>query len=232
MYAWMQRHVHFLNEVDTWFSSVRRSHPTQMRCGSGCSLCCYGLFDISLPDALHLAEGIGGLAPDVLGRVKRDAAVIQRVIESHAPGLEAPWLLHGVNESTLDEIVAAARSPRCPLLGEGGECLVYPFRPLACRLEGVPMVDTADGLFGDWCELNFRGGVSPALAEGLKQDYYGLQRTEDVSTEVLAEVLLGIRSPAVTVFIASVIAAHEDFWAPLSRRLHAPQAGQSGPGEE
>ncbi len=32
-------------------------------------------------------------------------------------------------------------------------------RPMACRLEGVPMVDTRHGLLGDWCDLNFTGGV-------------------------------------------------------------------------
>ena len=67
MHGWMRKHRAFLEEVDAWFGEVRARHDGQMLCGRGCALCCHGLFDISLPDALLVAEAFAALSPPRLG---------------------------------------------------------------------------------------------------------------------------------------------------------------------
>ncbi len=216
-HPWMKRHKEFLAGVDGWFRSVRRKHANQMQCGRSCALCCRGLFDISLPDALLLAEGLDMLAPEAMMRAKTKAEIIQAGIQTAAPGLKKPHFLNTLSEEQIDPIVEQANSPPCPLLGPDNQCLVYEHRPLACRLEGLPMVDAKDGPFGDWCELNFTSGV-PKEAEGdLKQDYYELQEVEQIATEILSDALLGERRRDVTVFIASIVADFEDYWKQLIR---------------
>jgi Fe-S-cluster containining protein len=145
----MNNHLSFLQDLDNWFASVLSRYPAQMKCARGCALCCHGLFDISLPDALLLSQGLNALSPEVLQEVQARAAPIQATILRLAPGLKAPFILDQITETRIDEIVEQAASPPCPLLGARQECLVYESRPLACRLEGVPMADTRDGLFGD-----------------------------------------------------------------------------------
>ncbi len=81
------------------------------------------------------------------------------------------------------------------------------------------MVDDHDGLFGDWCELNFVEGVSEEAQENLQRDYYGLQESERASTSHLSELLLGESQEALTVFIPSIIVEYERFWAPLLERV-------------
>lgn len=69
-----ERHRKMLGVIDKWFSGVRIKHSEQMQCGRGCSLCCYGLFDISFPDALMVAEGLSRLPDDTRAALAACAA--------------------------------------------------------------------------------------------------------------------------------------------------------------
>ena len=213
-----------LRSTGEWFERVLHACRPEMRCGRGCTLCCHGLFDIALPEALLLAHGLSWLSARDLSDVRARSAAVQSAIESAAPELRSPFLLHDLSEQRVDEIVRALDAPRCPLLTDDGACSVYDLRPLACRLEGVPMVDSADGPFGDWCELNFTGGVPEPAIEILRRDYDTLQRLEEEATAEASELPLGRRLAWVTVFIPSVVDAFEDYWRPV---LHRRQAGTS-----
>jgi Fe-S-cluster containining protein len=215
MHEWMKRHLAFLEENGEWFARVFATYPDQMQCGRGCALCCHGLFDISFADAFLLAEGYGRLPSAQREQAAARAQVTQNLIEHEVPGLDPPFLLHGLPHSVLDRIVESARSPRCPLLGSHDECLVYECRPLACRLEGAPMVDSRDGPFGDWCELNFKQGLPSGSLDILSRDYYAIQAAEDISNEVMSDLLLGKRLLEVTVFIPSVVTEYRSFWHKL-----------------
>jgi hypothetical protein len=68
------------------------------------------------------------------------------------------------------------------------------------------------GLFGDWCPLNFREGVTPDVSEDLCLDYYEIQAVEQEVTDHLTGCMVGKRQAEVTVFIPSVIAAIDGFW--------------------
>src|SRR5213593_63159 len=145
-------------DLDEWFKQIRQRYASQMQSGKGCTACSYGLFDISLADALEVAQGFGELATPLQERVCSKGAELYREIRRAAPDAVEP-LMFAEDDPRIDQIVDEAKSPPCPFLGGGGECLIYEHRPLSCRLEGVPMVDVCEGLFGDWCEFNFTQGV-------------------------------------------------------------------------
>ena len=90
------------------------------------------------------------------------------------------------------------------------------------------MVDATDGLFGDWCELNFPAGVPQEALALLRRDYGALQQLEDAATAGLSEALLGTRVNRATVFIPSLVAALEDFWRPRLRAFD----GNAAPAED
>jgi len=215
----MKRYSQLLHEVSERFGTVQAGHGSEMQCGRGCIRCCHGLFDISLPDALHAALCLGTLPAETRTAVTARAAECHKKIAQQVPGLKAPYLLKMEDEAIVDRIVTRVPGLRCPFLGSEDACLIYEHRPLACRLEGIPMVDRRDGLFGEWCELNFTDGVSEQAQEDLLWDYYGLQQTERTSTADLSELLIGERQEAVTIFIPSLIVEYERFWAPLLARL-------------
>lgn len=134
-----------LDRADGFFRDVARTQPAQLQC-SGCSLCCYGLFEIGAADIPVLAEGLSQLHPS------RRRAIIQRAVatmaESGHPNLR--------EASAQDRVAFFDRtaSMRCPNLSEEGRCLVYEHRPLVCRTFGVPLRE-GDRYIGDVCELNF-----------------------------------------------------------------------------
>ncbi len=208
----MQEHDNLVGRLDKWLRSIRDKHNDQIQCACGCAKCCHGLFDISLPDALRTASAFGMLPQDIQSACANRSSIIRRKIIQEEGELQAPFFLNEISEERIDQLVECVHDVRCPLLDDNARCLIYEDRPIACRLEGIPMMDSNDGLFGDWCELNFKEGISPAMAEDLRLDYYELQAIEQEVTANLSHHLLGSRHERVTVFLPSVIAAFDSFW--------------------
>src|SRR5262249_15586733 len=132
---------------------------------------------------------------DVRHDVYSRAEEIHRGILSRIRNQPEPTLF-SEDDPLIDEIVDAANTPRCPLLGENGECRIYDHRPLACRLEGVPTVNTQRRLFGDWCELNFKEGVrEPALTDSSWIMPRSMQRRRPLPPRLLPLSASRIRVP-------------------------------------
>src|SRR5262245_31427593 len=188
-------------------------YAKHMQCGKGCTACCYGLFDITIADAVQVARGLKKLPSHLRDEVVKKAENLHDGIRRFAPA--APVLL-AEDDPRSDAIVDGAGSAPCPFLGNAGECLIYDDRPTACRLEGVPMIDTRSGVFGDWCDLNFTHGIPGAAIEDLRLDYDALDAREEMRS---AEIAVRARMSdirAVT-FIPSVIADF-NYWASLATR--------------
>jgi Fe-S-cluster containining protein len=195
--------------LDGWFRSVLAEYSKQMQCGRGCARCCHGLFDISLPDALGVVEGFCALREGLKAAATGRALDIHSRIIREIPELEEPYLLSEIAGERIDQGIERIGDVRCPLLDEQDACLIYNYRPLACRLEGIPIVDARDGLFGDWCELNFKEGISREIAEDLRLDYNEIQAIEREVTSCLSPYFGANPQKEATLFIPSVIAAVE-----------------------
>jgi Fe-S-cluster containining protein len=141
------------------------------------------------------------------------ATVLHEAIRESADNSKQPTLFDE-DDARIDRIVDAARVPPCPCLGNAGECLIYEHRPMACRLEGVPMIDVNDGLFGDWCDLNFKEGLSETAKADLKQDYNHIGEIQETRSAAAAH-RAGISDCSTVTFIPSVIAEYENFWKRL-----------------
>lgn len=212
------KHREMRERLERRFLEIRTRHASRMRCSGGCARCCRGLFDIPLPDAFLVARAFGALPAEVGASVAGRAARIQRRLLSEAPGLDPPFFLTSLSEEEIDRLVEALTGTACPFLDGEERCLIYDFRPLACLLEGIPMVDLSDGLFGDWCELNFREGVSAEMERDLALDYYEIEATGSALSEALAQHVLGIGRSDARLFIPSIVAGYADYWAPAMER--------------
>jgi Fe-S-cluster containining protein len=192
-----------LRRIDSKFHQIRSLHGRQMQCGKGCAMCCHGLFDISLADAVGVAEGFATLSPATQAQVLRRAETVQNSIGLHLMERDDP---------RTDQVADSfAEPPSCPMLGPSNECLIYDQRPLACRLEGLPMVDKRDGLFADWCELNFVDGVSQTARANLTLDYDAIAMADEMASAEVAAAA-GIADPHSVVFIPTVAVYFERFW--------------------
>lgn len=141
-----------LERADRHFTAVMAEQPQNLQCGAGCSLCCYGLFEIGSGDVPVIAEGLAALHP------MRRKKVIRRALEivesSNHPNLRecAPE----EKETFFDRTQSVA----CPNLDETGRCVMYDSRPLVCRTFGLPLREGRKYV-GDICELNFTDASQP-----------------------------------------------------------------------
>jgi Fe-S-cluster containining protein len=135
-----------LEHADAFFAEVAREQPQNLQCGRGCSLCCYGLFEITAADAAVIAEGLGQLHP------MRRKKIIRRAQEILAAA--------GPRDSDKEAYFDRTDDVACPNLDEQGLCMMYEHRPLVCRTFGLPIRD-ASQYIGDICELNFTSATQP-----------------------------------------------------------------------
>ncbi len=101
-------------------------------CAAGCSNCCSLVVNATLPEALAVAAT---LSPAQVTALK-----------AHVQRLLAGW----DDQRDLKSYLRWHRQNvgLCPLLTQGGECGVYPVRPLACRA----LLATRPA---DWCAVDF-----------------------------------------------------------------------------
>ena len=150
------RYRDLLSEVDTWFADCSLVAGKEISCRRGCSACCRGLFDITLLDARLLRDGFDQLESAIKKKVLHAAGQQLSGIRRIWPDFAQPYLLNQYPEAEWDLVMPEEDETPCPLLGEDGGCLVYASRPMTCRLNGIPMVDTSgELLFDEWCSLNF-----------------------------------------------------------------------------
>lgn len=152
----LDRYETLLEEVDGWFDACRSRYPEMIACHQGCSACCRGLFDITLLDAFCLKRGFDRLPLIVQQAVHLKAVARLVELSGRWPEFTRPWTLNHIHELTWDEMMPEKDETPCPLLSAEGVCLVYAQRPMTCRLNGIPLIDTSsEALFDEWCTLNF-----------------------------------------------------------------------------
>jgi Fe-S-cluster containining protein len=179
-----------LQKLDRWFESVAARHPGVIPCKRGCSDCCHGPFDISAADILLLREGLARLPEATRATVRRRGKALLERMGKLAPEWGAPWDLRGIETDRFDELSDLLADEPCPLLGDDGGCVVYDYRPLICRVMGLPMM-TADGLvLENACPIQDQFPAYAALDPQLF-DLEALEATETACLEAAALELFG-----------------------------------------
>lgn len=135
-----------LERADQHFTSVMQTQPQNLQCGAGCSLCCYGLFEIGSGDVPVIAEGLELLHPSRRRRVIRKAL---EIVEACAhPNLRE------CSPEEKEAFFDRTQATPCPNLDDNGLCTMYEHRPMVCRTFGLPLREGRKYI-GDVCELNF-----------------------------------------------------------------------------
>ena len=123
--------------VDKLFNQVKGEYSECIKCKTGCSDCCWALFDLSLIEAIYInyqfrkeikAVEFKKMLTDT-NKTDRKIYMIKRNAQQK--------LTEGKNEV---EILAEMGQERvkCPLLTTDDKCLLYEYRPITCRLYGIP----------------------------------------------------------------------------------------------
>jgi len=136
-----------LEKADAHFRRAMTAQPEHFECRKGCTLCCFGLFEVSKLDVSLLESGVGSLSESERRRVVAES---ETVLAAH-PHPE-DW--SSVSDSERDRFFEETAAVKCPFLDRRGACSIYENRPLLCRTFGLPIKDGTKYI-GDECELNF-----------------------------------------------------------------------------
>ncbi len=123
--------------VDKVFEKVKAEYPKEVFCREKCSDCCYAIFDLTLIEALYLNHKFketfkGREKADLIAIAdKTDRALVKMKRDAYKKVKE------GANELEIVGRMSQERV-RCPLLAEDNLCQLYEFRPITCRVYGIP----------------------------------------------------------------------------------------------
>jgi len=126
-----------LKLADDTFDKIKAEFPECVTCKITCSDCCHALFDLSLIEALyinhHFNRRFEGEARDARLRVANEMdRKIYKLKRDAYKELEA-----GNDETEILTRMAEHRV-RCPLLNDDESCELYEYRPITCRIYGIP----------------------------------------------------------------------------------------------
>jgi Fe-S-cluster containining protein len=178
---YFEKYRHLVEQVDAAFNKIETAFDDCVKCKVGCADCCYALFDLSLVEALYIknefnANFSGEQRSKVIERANDADRKVYRLKRQAHKDQQA-----GKPEKEIFEWMSAQRV-RCPLLNEKDQCELYAYRPITCRLYGVP---TVIGGQAHTCGLSgFKEGESYPTA---KLDAIH-QRLHDISSELAREI--------------------------------------------
>ena len=205
MNAILDRYGALLGEVDAWFRCCAEQHSDMIACCNGCSECCRGLFDITLLDAFYLKYGFDKLPESLKSEIVKGASRRLELLSLENPEFVEPWLLNGIPEDDWDALMPEDDETPCLLLSETGECLIYEYRPMTCRLNGIPLLDVSgEELFDEWCTLNF-SKEDPRQLDDLRFGFTDLFTRELFLFRELVSSLTGSALNELDLFIPAAI---------------------------
>jgi Fe-S-cluster containining protein len=152
--------------VDKALAETAQKSGDWLVCRKGCTQCCIGVFPISQLDATRLRHGMAKLE-----RTDRDraSAIRDRARQSVArltadfPGDPKTGLLDE-DEEAQERFAEFANDEPCPALSpKTGECELYAYRPMTCRVFGPPIRSESEDALGV-CELCYHGATAEEIA--------------------------------------------------------------------
>jgi len=124
-------------QADELFERVQKEHPECVTCKIKCADCCHALFDLTLIEAIYInyqfKKTIKG--KDKIRLIEKANRADRKTHMAKRQAYKSKKA--GKNETEILMDIAAERV-RCPLLNDDEMCDLYEYRPITCRLYGIP----------------------------------------------------------------------------------------------
>lgn len=125
--------------ADAVFDQMKADFSGSVACRLGCSDCCHALFDLTLIEALFIKTRFDQVfsGEDRTRLIDRANVADRQTYKLKRQAFKAHQA--GRSETQVLEKMAEHRV-RCPALGDDDLCEIYEFRPITCRIYGIPTV--------------------------------------------------------------------------------------------
>ena len=169
--------------ADKVFERVKSEHSECVKCKTTCSDCCNALFDLYLIEALYINDKFNKKFKDgererIVEKSNTADRTIHKLKRKAYKDLES-----GKDENEILSKMAEERV-RCPLLNDDDMCDLYEYRPITCRLYGIPI---SIGGASHTCGLS-------AFAEGKQYPTVNLEKIQNKLYEISVDLVKEIKS--------------------------------------
>ncbi|WP_321404580.1 YkgJ family cysteine cluster protein [Maridesulfovibrio sp.] len=133
-----QKYEALVAEVDKTFNKISEQTEDGIKCAKGCSDCCHALFDLTLVEAIYINrkfnENYSGMdRSEIMQEADKADRLIHKIKRRAFKASQS-----GASTTEILKEISLARV-KCPCLKENNLCALYDYRPLTCRIYGVPM---------------------------------------------------------------------------------------------
>lgn len=155
--SFYEQYEALVKQIDGAVEKVKNEFGDCVACKSGCADCCHALFDLTLIEAMYIKQKFDD---QFSGKIKHDILTYadkadRKIFKLKKAATEADKI--GINSDKIIDRISKEKIA-CPLLDESNQCRMYAFRPIACRVYGIP---TSAGGVGHTCGLS---GFDPGKA--------------------------------------------------------------------
>ena len=160
-----------VDKADQAFQEMQQKYGECIRCERHCSDCCHAVFGLFIIEAAYLKQNF-----DHLGKEEIKTALL-RCNEADRTQKQLEKMLQSYRDDPNMQVYAMARERiRCPLLDDNLDCILHPFRPITCRVYGIPT--KIQGKARVCGQSGFKKGVHyPAFdLDGVYRDLYNLSK--------------------------------------------------------
>jgi len=122
-----------VDKADQAFQEMQQKYGECIRCERHCSDCCHAVFGLFSIEAAYLKQNF-----DQLGKEEIKTALL-RCNEADRALKQLEKMLQSYRDDPNMQAYAMARERiRCPLLDDNLDCILHSFRPITCRVYGIP----------------------------------------------------------------------------------------------
>ncbi|SPD73683.1 conserved hypothetical protein [uncultured Desulfobacterium sp.] len=160
-----------VTNADNAFQRMLNEFTDCINCKPGCSDCCHAVFGLFIVEAAFLKHDFDRLDP-----VEREAA-LQRCDQSDRELEKLEGMLKAFeNDPAMRAYSLAKARVRCPLLSDHHECILYPYRPITCRVYGIPTA--VNGMARVCGKAGFKkGSIYPVFdLDGAQRELYQMSK--------------------------------------------------------
>ena len=123
------------NQAEESFNEMQQKYAQCVKCKIQCSDCCnavFGLFPVELAYINHWFHQLDEpTQKEVMARLEE--------FEQALKALQEKIRACGDDAGKINEVMATQRI-RCPMLNNQQKCAIYAYRPVTCRVYGIPTI--------------------------------------------------------------------------------------------
>ena len=133
-----EKYEALVHEADKIFQAMQEAHKDCIRCKIYCCDCCYAVFDLTLIESFYMNHHFNkSLTRRERRPILRRAEKAERKFYRIKQKLQKMYVREG---KTPQQVLFHLANERvaCPLLNDEKLCDLYTWRPITCRVYGIP----------------------------------------------------------------------------------------------